>query len=49
MGLSWVVIALVVLVVLVVFAGIKTIPQGLQLHHRNASAASRGPCSRAST
>jgi regulator of protease activity HflC (stomatin/prohibitin superfamily) len=28
MGLSWVVIALVVLVVLVLFAGIKTIPQG---------------------
>jgi regulator of protease activity HflC (stomatin/prohibitin superfamily) len=28
MGLSWVVIALVVLVVLVLFAGIKTVPQG---------------------
>ncbi|HVZ14968.1 MAG TPA: SPFH/Band 7/PHB domain protein, partial [Bauldia sp.] len=28
MGFSWVVIAIVVLAILVVFAGIKTVPQG---------------------
>ena len=28
MGFNWVVIAIVVLIVLVLFAGIKTIPQG---------------------